>query len=462
MAADNDAPFAAKGQILAAGLPRHRTAMCPLPRFALSQHHAARSVRARGDVRAQAGHRSENQHRSAPPSSRRRTANRSSSHAQAGRTRDAGLAVCRSHGGVATMRLSMRLMQSIRSDSRERLAALITAPAKYALRTGDRESDLAAIDGRGIVEPAHDWEGHAASHPELLEWLAHDFVVARLRSQASRTVDHDLASFISAKQPARIWRPRRKSGSSMRPERRRLTAEQVVDSLFAVSWAGDATSKRSRSIPTAAARPNTMISLGYPKRAWMFASLSNERDRPSLEPAAARPLRRAGSVRLDRFAAEPTYRSRERPERLAAGRAGEQHGFGVGDACRTGERHRRSGSGSCDSRANSSTRSSCAFLGRTAEPSEKQPFVAALAPGFDGATRCRRRRSSNPRLCRSSRRVTWSNHLVSEANRIKLEMEHRARTGPSGRSAFEVQIGAKSTKMWSGRLINNREFVWLP
>ena len=62
MAADNDAPLAAKGQVLGRRVPRHRAAVRPLPRFALPQHQAARPLRAGRDARAQAGHGAEDQH----------------------------------------------------------------------------------------------------------------------------------------------------------------------------------------------------------------------------------------------------------------------------------------------------------------------------------------------------------------------------------------------------------------
>ncbi len=65
------------------------------------------------------------------------------------------------------------------------------------------------------------------------------------------------------------------------PDRRRMSAEQVVDSLFASS--GHALSVEELTFDPEALRPaNTMISLGRPQRAWQFSTLSNERDRPSL------------------------------------------------------------------------------------------------------------------------------------------------------------------------------------
>jgi hypothetical protein len=65
------------------------------------------------------------------------------------------------------------------------------------------------------------------------------------------------------------------------PERRRLSAEQVVDSLYAAS--GQQMNTEEITFDPTGRRPEgARISLGKPSRAWMFANLTNDRDRPSL------------------------------------------------------------------------------------------------------------------------------------------------------------------------------------
>ena len=60
-----------------------------------------------------------------------------------------------------------------------------------------------------------------------------------------------------------------------------MTAEQVVDSLFLV--AGKPLVSEELTIDNDGTQnASAMISLGHPRRAWEFTSLSNERDRPSL------------------------------------------------------------------------------------------------------------------------------------------------------------------------------------
>ena len=131
------------------------------------------------------------------------------------------------------------------------------------------------------MEPVDDWSEAEPSHPELLEWLARQFVesgydlkhVARLILN-SHTYQRqiDTAAIKPGDPDTRLF-----AG----PARRRLTAEQIVDSLFAVS--GKAMGVELLTLDVDGRRPvTTFLNLGSPRRAWEFTSLSNERDRPAL------------------------------------------------------------------------------------------------------------------------------------------------------------------------------------
>src|SRR5690606_33742043 len=84
--------------------------------------------------------------------------------------------------------------------------------------------------GAGFVEPVDDWDGRTPSHPELLDWLAHEFIThdydlrhaARLvlSSETYQRAAH--GSNLAAAPETRFFNA---------PERRRLSAEQIVDSL---------------------------------------------------------------------------------------------------------------------------------------------------------------------------------------------------------------------------------------
>ncbi|MGC4007417.1 MAG: DUF1553 domain-containing protein [Pirellulales bacterium] len=119
-------------------------------------------------------------------------------------------------------------------DARERLATLIVAPQNKRFAQVVANRVWRRLMGAGIVEPAQDWEGHPPSHPELLDWLArefvaHDYDVKHLMRVITTSQAYQRAAVgknLTAPPDARFFNA---------PDRRRLSAEQVVDSLFAAS-----------------------------------------------------------------------------------------------------------------------------------------------------------------------------------------------------------------------------------
>ena len=104
-----------------------------------------------------------------------------------------------------------------------------------------------------------------------------------------------------------------------------MTAEQVVDSLFAA--VGKPFSAEELTFDPAGRSPAEAISAIWAcrERAWQFASLSNERDRPALVAAGGAERRRcAGDVRLARIAAESADRARRSGQRAAAAGLGQR------------------------------------------------------------------------------------------------------------------------------------------
>ncbi len=125
-----------------------------------------------------------------------------------------------------------QLMQDPK-DSRERLAAILTAPDNERFAQVIVNRLWKQLIGIGLVEPAHDWEGRQASHPELLSWLAHDFVAhgydARHLLRTIMTSElYQRASIAQTIVPA-------DQQFFVAPQRRRLSAEQVVDALFSAA-----------------------------------------------------------------------------------------------------------------------------------------------------------------------------------------------------------------------------------
>ena len=343
-------------------------------------------------------------------------------------------------------------------DSRERLAALITAPQNVRFTQVLVNRVWRRLLGAGFVEPAHDWEGQSPSHPELLNWLARDFI------SSGYDLQHLQRQIMTSSVYQREARSKNRiADASVRffnaPDRRRLTAEQVVDSLYAA--AGKTMEVEEITFDPDGRRPaTTMISLGVPRRAWMLASLSNERDRPSLS------LPRAQAV-VDVLEAFGWSGARQSPR---TDRESEPNVLQPGVLA-------NSILSSWITRV--SDRSELArlaleaptpealvdsifirFLTRPPTSEERAPLVAAISEGFS-ARQIPSDQVKRPDPLPPLAPVTWSNHLVAEANQIQLEAERRCRQGPpvdprllpAWREIYEDVV-------WS--VINSPEFVWLP
>ena len=100
------------------------------------------------------------------------------------------------------------------------------------------------------------------------------------------------------------------------------------------------------------------------------------------------------------------------------------------------------------------------FLSRFPDEAERKASTAALAQGFSS------RLLSPGEIIPNTppeplQRVSWTNHLHSDANRLKLVMEQRARDGdppdprllPAWRERYEDLV-------WS--LVNHPQFIWIP
>ena len=343
-------------------------------------------------------------------------------------------------------------------DTREQLAALITAPHNERFPRVVVNRIWKRLMGAGFVEPVHDWEGHAASHPKLLDWLARELV----------THDYDIKHIMRLILTSQAYQ-REASGHNLdaspemrffnAPERRRLTAEQIVDSLHAA--AGMPMDVEELTFVHDGRRPiGSRQSMGSPHRAWMFASLNNERDRPSLS------LPRARAV-VDVLKAFGWNGSRQQPgtQRETAPNVLQPGILANGTLSMTLTRA-----------AHESTLAQLAlesdspdalvetiflrFLGRFPTPAERAIFVPPLAENFD-ARRVPADEIEPPAEPPPLPLVTWFNHLRPDANTIQRKIEERTKQGPppdprlsdDWRKVYEDFV-------WS--LVNTREFVWMP
>ena len=91
---------------------------------------------------------------------------------------------------------------------------------------------------------------------------------------------------------------------------------------------------------------SSSISLGLPRRAWQFTSMSNERDRPSLSlPAAQTAVNVLETFGWRSSRQDPLSVSRTRADRPAAGDSGQRRPAQAGQPAFGGQRVRAAGPG---------------------------------------------------------------------------------------------------------------------
>lgn len=344
-------------------------------------------------------------------------------------------------------------------DSRERLAALVTSPENRRFARVYVNRLWKRLMGAGFVEPAHDWESRETSHPDLLDWLANDFVANGYDPRRLTRLITTSAAYqreATGENLAALSADKRFFNA---PGRRRLTAEQVVDTLHAA--AGKAIdSEEITFVHDGRHTLERRQTLGMPKRAWMFASLNNERDRPSL----ALPHAQTAVDVLEAFGWNgsrqmPVFERTTDPNLLQPGILA--NGTLVQMLSRASWHsplaelavQAESPEGLIDDVF-------LRFLSRMPRPAEREAFLPALREGF-GARLVPATEQTKPKFAEQLPQVTWLNHVSPEANAIQVQVEKQVQQGPppdprlrtAWREVYEDLV-------WS--VINDREFVWMP
>jgi mono/diheme cytochrome c family protein len=162
-------------------------------------------------------------------------------------------------------------------DSRDRLAALVTAPQNERFAQVMANRIWQRFMGRGLVETIGDWEKSAPSHPELLHWLGRELVRSGYDTKALTRIilnsqAYQRAADVTIMETGPLF---------VAPAPRRMAAEQLVDSLFAATGKPFEVEAVNLDVDSVRTIENA-LDLGRASRAWMLASTSNERDRPSL------------------------------------------------------------------------------------------------------------------------------------------------------------------------------------
>lgn len=339
-------------------------------------------------------------------------------------------------------------------DSRAVLAWSITQPGNERFAQVIVNRLWKRYLGRGIVEPVQDWETGEPSHPALLAFLADELILNRydlkhvarliLNSQAyQREVDES---------DLRDARNRLFAA----PTRRRMTAEQLADSLFLAVGKPFDSEELCLNADGKQVAVN-FLNLGVPRRAWQFACTSNERERPSMT------LPRAQSV-VDLMMAYGWRQNRQEPvnERIsettplsplelangvAASRAVDLADDGcLVDLCLEDQPVERL-----------VDRLFLRFLSRPPSDEERDRYVSLLSEGYaDRAT-------GEPRMPRKVDRspLAWSNNLDADANRIGEERQRLALEGDSPTRRLTSDWRERVEDMvWV--IVNSPEFVFVP
>ncbi|MDF1816683.1 MAG: DUF1553 domain-containing protein [Verrucomicrobiales bacterium] len=340
---------------------------------------------------------------------------------------------------------------------RDKLAALITAPENERFAQVMANRIWARIMGRGLVDSVHDWEKGNISHPGLLKWIGRQLV-------ANHYDTKELARLIfnsHAYQRATDATLQKTSPLYISPAPRRLMAEQIVDSLFSATGKPFDVGELSLDIDSVRAYNNS-ITLGKPRRAWMLASSSNERDRPSLSlpkiQAVAAIMETFGwrGARQDPITSRDTDENVLQPAILANGTMGvwltrlsDDHGI---TALSLEEQP-------VDELVE---RLYLRLLTRKPSHAERDRYIAYLSEGYDDRIVPEAERPVKKMEEREPvRYVSWSNHLDGPANTLAQQKEMEARAGDPPTTALREDWRLRMEDViWA--MLNSPEWIYTP
>lgn len=338
-------------------------------------------------------------------------------------------------------------------DTRAWLADLVTAPQNERFAEVLVNRVWQHFFGRGLVEPLSDWENARPTHPELLRWLAREFV--------SHNYDLKYVSRLILTSNAYQRRAATDAVANRlyaAPARRRLSAEQLVDSL--VDAFGVPLDTGLLCIDLDGGRPAELgLNFGRPRRAWQFVSTANDRDRPSLNLPRAQAVTELMMAfgwqgnRQEAVADRKLSPSILQPALLANGTVSRW-------LTRLSDRSAMTRLCLEDRPVEDLVREVfLRVLTRWPTADELRDFSDVLRPGYQQRVRNAAVPAAPPRQPRPY--VSWANHLVPEANQQRQLEEREARAGPPPTSRLDDDWRQRMEDvLWA--LLNAPELVFIP
>lgn len=350
--------------------------------------------------------------------------------------------------------LSTELL-SRENSSRERLAALVTRAENRRFAKTIVNRIWTRLMGWGLVGETDDWFETQSKFPELLEHLSREFVasgydlkhmhrlIVASKAYGRRSIDANAT-------PRELL--------TLAPRQRRMTAEQLVDSLHAVTGVALATEEITFD-PEGSQQAKNFLNLGVANRAWKLTSLSNERDRPSLN------LPKAAAV-VECLEAFGWRSSRQSPVTHRQTEANFVQPGVVANGNLSGWTSRLTDESLMTHLAIESQSTElfvdqlfAAILSRSPTPEELDLFVDQLQPGF--TERLRQPPASKRAPPPNRGFATWTNHFSVEANELVRQLERETAAGPAPTQRLSVEWRERAEDaVWA--LLNAPEFQILP
>jgi hypothetical protein len=338
---------------------------------------------------------------------------------------------------------------------REQLAALVTRAENRRFANVFVNRVWTRLMGWGLVSDPDDWYESETRHPDLLDYLSRELI------NSGYDMKHLTRLIVSS----RAYQRRAINDASTDPRlvysapwHRRLSAEQVVDSLQHVTGSVMETEAITFD-PEASQKSQNFLNLGTATKAWQLTSLSNERDRPSLAlPRAAAVVECLEAFGWRASRQSPiTHREYEanmvQPGVIANGHL-------TGWATRlTEDSHLTQWALDARSADDFIEQIFLAVLTRSPTEAERQAFRDQLEDGFDRRLVERPQRDQTAPVSRGF--ATWTNHFSIEANELMREIERETAAGPQATDRLTASWRERAEDaVWA--LLNSPEFQFIP